>query len=126
MGKRLNYRIDCPDGLLEHPLPPLLVQPLVENALKHGLDDSVEGGDIRIRFSATDGQVSISIADTATGIQEIGDTPGRQPTGLRNIRERLQALYGDSAALSLRDNAPRGALAMLTLPLDPPTGETAT
>ncbi|HGG60967.1 MAG TPA: sensor histidine kinase [Gammaproteobacteria bacterium] len=125
MGKRLTYRIDCPDDLLEHPLPPLLVQPLVENALKHGLENSVEGGDIRIRFSATDGQLSISVADTGTGIQKSGNS-SEKPTGLRNIRERLQALYGDSAVLSLRDNAPRGALAMLTLPLDPPTGETAT
>ena len=123
MGKRLTYRIDCPDGLLEHPLPPLLVQPLVENALKHGLENSVEGGDIRILFSATEGQLSICIADTGTGIQEIGDTAGEQRTGLRNVRERLQVLYGDSAVLSLRDNAPRGALAMLSLPLDSPTGE---
>lgn len=126
MGKRLTYRIDCPDGLLEQPLPPLLVQPLVENALKHGLENRVEGGDIHVRFSATEGQLSIRVADTGTGIQETGRTAGKQRTGLRNIRERLHALYGDSAVLSLRDNTPRGVLATLTLPLDPPTGKTAT
>ena len=70
MGNRLRYRIDLPKSLEDFPFPPMLIQPLVENAIKHGLESRVEGGEILIRGEEKDGIVRLEVVDTGIGIPE--------------------------------------------------------
>ncbi len=112
MGERLTYHIDLPENLTGINLPPMLLQPLVENALKHGLEPKIEGGEIAIRTSKSDDLVRIEIRDTGLGFAP-GGTSG---LGLTNIRERLQTLFNDNARLILESPESGGAKAILEVP----------
>ncbi len=112
MGDRLIFSIDSAETLLDHYLPALLVQPLVENAVKHGLENSVDGGAIQVQFRLKEQALHISVMDSGAGMLQ-GTSKG---VGLTNVRERLQLLYGDSAALTLSANKPTGVRAELVLP----------
>ena len=112
MGKRLEFTIDVPPGLAEAPFPPLMLPSLVENAIKHGLEPQREGGEVRIRAEEAGGRVRMIVADTGRGFSE---TPGAG-VGLANIRERLAALYGADAKLTLEANQPHGVVATLEVP----------
>lgn len=116
MGPRLTCTLQLPEDLREICIPPMLLQPLIENAIKHGIEPKVEGGNITVIASQEAGTLRISVADTGTGLQMPGSTGGTC-VGLTNVRERLQALYGDRASLSLNANTPAGALAQLNIPL---------
>lgn len=115
MGARLSYKLHLPDDLAGIKVPPMLLQPLIENAIKHGLEPKIDGGRIDIEATRDAGSLSISVADTGLGLDAEGDH-GTQ-VGLMNIRERLQVLYGDAASVSLTPNVPNGAIAQLKLPL---------
>lgn len=112
MGDRLDYAIDIPGDLKDSPLPPMLIQPLVENAIRHGLEPKVGGGAIEIRVRDNGEVLSITVADTGLGMQG-GHEPG---TGLENIRQRLHSLYGERGRLTLRENVPTGVIATLEVP----------
>ena len=109
MGDRLEFSIDVPDDLKKTPLPPMLIQPLVENAIKHGLEPKVAGGRIDVSINRENGILRIVIADTGEGISE-NDGDG---VGLTNIRQRLISLYGKKATLILKQNTPNGVIAIL-------------
>src|SRR6266568_1386536 len=100
MGQRLAFSIDIPVGLLAHPVPPMMLLTLAENAIKHGLNPSPDGGLIRIVSRADDDRLILSVADTGVGFRP-GSGAG---TGLANIRARLAAQFGDRASLSLENN----------------------
>ena len=112
MGDRLRYAIHVPKTLRNASLPPMLIQPLVENALKHGLEPRIAGGDILIRVEDTAGMYRIVVADTGTGMS---DTT-LAGVGLSNVRERLKALFHEKARLILEENAPSGLKATLEIP----------
>ena len=114
MGERLRFDVDCPASLLNVPLPALLVQPLVENAIKHGLEDAPDGGSVTIRFQRHDDALLISVTDDGAGIQQNAS----DGVGLENIRERLALLYDETARLTLRENPTSGVKAEISLPLD--------
>lgn len=113
MGDRLRYRIDLPEALRRVPIPPLLVQPLVENAIKHGLERSVRGGEVEVRCLRDDGAVRIVVADSGRGMQEQGGPAG---VGLENVRRRLAIMYGEGARLTMEENSPTGVRATIELP----------
>ena len=112
MGARLEYGIDVPHELRAQPLPPMLLQPLVENAIRHGLEPKVEGG--RVTFTARgDGDsVRIEIADTGVGFAPVT----RGGIGLGNLRERLALLYPGRSQLDIGENAPAGTRVTVTIP----------
>lgn len=113
MGQRLHYQLAIPPQLLGTPLPPLLLQPLVENALQHGLEPSVAGGTLNVSASASGKTLLLRVADTGLGLRaQSGDG-----VALANVRQRLATLYGDAARLSLYANNPHGVIAEITLPL---------
>jgi len=116
MGDRLRYKIDLPDTLKAIFFPPMLIQPLVENALKHGLEPKVDGGEIIIRGIEKDGILRLEIADTGVGFK----TERESGMGLSNIRERLQSLYGNRGRLILEESSPRGIKATIEVPHDQP------
>ena len=113
MGDRLEIAIVVPDSLRSLPLPPLLLQPLVENAVTHGLDVKIEGGRVGIEARRDGTDVIIRITDTGAGF---GNHTGGSGVGLRNVRERLTGLYGTRARLDLIENAGGGITAELCMP----------
>jgi LytS/YehU family sensor histidine kinase len=113
MGERLAVQIQVPDALKSTPLPPMMLQTLVENAIKHGLEPVTGGGTIWIIARESDGKVSVTVADNGRGFG--GDTAGTG-VGLRNIRERLKLAYGDQATFAIGPNFPNGVAASIVVP----------
>ena len=113
MGPRLRYTMDLPDDLRALPVPPLLLQPLVENSIKHGLESAVAGGEVSVRARRAGSSLTLEVADTGVGL---GDAPIRETGfGLTQVRERLAAAYGDGAAIELLANPTGGTLARITI-----------
>jgi LytS/YehU family sensor histidine kinase len=113
MGERLQYAIDLPPELASARLPPLSLQPLVENAIKHGLEPKLGGGRVVVRARAVDGTLRIDVEDDGLGFtRESGSG-----VGLQNLKERLSASYGADARLLISELAP-GTRVQLTLPLE--------
>jgi len=114
MGDRLVYEIekgvDC--ALID--LPPMIIHPLVENAVKHGLAPKQEGGRIKIECVSDQDSVTITVSDTGLGIHKVDETGG---IGLNNISKRLEDLYGDQASFILKENQPTGIKAIVKVPL---------
>ncbi len=113
MRGRLRYRLDLADDLRAVPLPPLLIQPLLENAVLHGIEPEPEGGEVRFSARRDDGELLLRVSDNGAGIEETGAAGG---TGLRNVRDRLRLRYGPQAALELRPGKPRGLDALIRIP----------
>ena len=112
MGDRLKFQIDLPKNLEDILFPPMLVQPLVENAIKHGLEPKVDGGEISISGIEKDGILKLEVIDTGMGF---GAERG-SGMGLVNIRERLQSLYGNRGRLVLEEHSPHGLKATIEVP----------
>ncbi len=112
MGPRLRYRIDVDPAVASFALPPMLLQPVVENAIRHGLEPKVEGGEIAVRARAQDDAVAIEIIDSGSGF----GTMTRGGVGLANLRDRLRLLYGERASLSIAENQPAGAVVTVRIP----------
>ena len=111
MGRRLRYRIDVPAELGAQPLPPLLLQPLVENAIKHGLEPKLAGGTVLVGARLRGDAFEITVDDDGLGFRP-GPAAG---VGLSNLRERLASLYGERARLAVEDLQP-GTRVRVTLP----------
>ena len=113
MGDRLRFEVQAPDELRHLPLPPLLVQPLVENAVLHGIEPSESGGEVMVSARLQEGFLSVEVRDNGKGMN-----PQQPPgTGLANVRQRLRSLFGAEADLRLLEHSPRGVLAALRLPM---------
>ncbi|HEX5128953.1 MAG TPA: histidine kinase [Usitatibacter sp.] len=112
MGSRLAYRIDVPAELGAHTLPPMLLQPVVENAIRHGLEPKVEGGEVVVRARRDGASVCIEVADTGMGFAPTT----RGGLGLSNLKDRLKALYGNGAELTIGENRPAGTVVTIALP----------
>lgn len=104
MGARLAYAFEVPDALQHHPVPPLLLQPLLENAIRHGLEPRVQGGAITVRASRGAGHLVIEVADTGVGMSP--QPPPVDSTdssdcgfGLAQVRERVASLPAGRAGL---------------------------
>ena len=109
MGNRLNYTIDISKNLKTRTFPPMLLQPLVENAIKHGLEAKVDGGEVTIRAREENGSLRLEVQDNGTGFS--GEP--KSAVGLSNIRDRLHLLYGEKARLVLEENKPQGVKATI-------------
>jgi sensor histidine kinase YesM len=114
MEERLATEIAVPDGLLSAEFPPMMIQTLVENAIKHGLEPKAEGGTLRLAAEIVHGKLQVTVADTGLGFGKAA-TAGTG-VGLANIRERLQLLYGPKASLTVAANQPAGTVVTITVP----------
>jgi len=112
MGDRLRYHIHVPVEIKDIPFPPMLIQPLVENAIKHGLESKIEGGEISVRAEETGETIRLEVVDTGVGFLE-GSSNG---IGISNVKERLKSLYGDKGRLMLEENRPSGLKAIIEIP----------
>jgi signal transduction histidine kinase len=112
MGARLRYELALPEALASLQVPPMLLQPLVENALKHGLEPKVEGGSVRVSAREERGRLVLEVADTGLGSHGSGGSG----VGLANLRERLAAAFGGAADVQAGPNAAGGYTVTLRLP----------
>jgi len=121
MEERLTYRIDAGADALAARIPALLLQPLVENAIHHGLEPKLEGGRVLVSAEIVAGRLRIRVSDDGLGLAHTGR---RLPPGagmaLANLRARLHTRFGGGASLSVQALSPQGTQAMLDLPCRQP------
>jgi Histidine kinase len=98
MGERLHYTLDLPAELAQHPVPPLVLQSLVENAIVHGLEPKVAGGAIHISARAEHDQLALQVRDTGVGFDATNTPEG---FGITQVRERLVTRYGKQATIKI-------------------------
>ena len=114
-GDRLRISIEIPADVMDAQVPSLLLQPLVENAIKHGVGTRVAGGEIRVAGVRKQGNVCLSVYNDGPGFPHDWQT-SQSGVGLSNLRTRLQILHGDAAALEMRREA-SGVEVIVTMPL---------
>ena len=119
MEDRLRFAVNVPQGLSSARFPPMMLQSLVENAIKHGLEPKPEGGSLTLSADISHGRLRVTVADTGLGFGAAGTAGGG--VGLDNVRERLAALYGGEASLRIEGNTPTGTIVTIEVPyqLDP-------
>ena len=116
MGPRLTYTLELPAELAAQPVPTLLLQPLVENAIKHGLEPKVEGGSVTVSARQVGKNMVLEVIDSGVGVGVITGQQSGAGFGLTQVRERLQAAYGDEATIDLGAACARFTRASVTFP----------
>ena len=120
MGERLRYTLDLPEDLRDVPVPPLLLQPLVENSIRHGLEPKVEGGEIAVRARRNGDRLVIEVNDTGVGLDAAlpsDSEEGGSGFGLEQVRERLATVFGPQSEMHLTAAPAGGTCATLSFPL---------
>lgn len=113
LDDHLTYHLDADAALLDRPVPLLMIQTLVENAIKHGIARQAAGGTLTVRVIEADGQMVLTVTNDGT----LQDTERPGGIGLANVRERLHLLHGDAATLTLAEAPPGTVTARVVLPL---------
>ena len=112
MKERLAVQFDVPEFLGSAPFPPMMLQSLIENSIKHGLEPKIEGGRIEISAKVVHATLRVDVRDNGAGFEMHSD----EGVGLANIRERLRLLYGKDAELVIEAPPEGGALASIRIP----------
>jgi LytS/YehU family sensor histidine kinase len=112
IGPRLRHYVRIDESIGKAALPPLLLQPLVENAIKHGIEPAIDGGEISVEGERIEDTLVLRVTDTGVGM----GAAGPEGVGLANVRARLASLYGDKGRLTLQPHPTRGVIAELRLP----------
>jgi two-component system, LytTR family, sensor kinase len=114
-AERLRVRVAVPEELKKARVPSLILQPIVENAVKHGIARRVEGGEIAISAFRQNGELRLIVSNDGPAFSQ-GWQTARKGIGLENVKERLATLYGPAAGLSVAPDLPRGATVTLSMP----------
>lgn len=115
MGTRMSFQLELPEGLQGFSVPPMLLQPLVENAIRHGVEPKIGSASIHVRAGRNGDAIEITVTDTGLGLTGDPDaTPANY--GLAHVRDRLRAFYGPMATLTLAANSPQGVRATVRIP----------
>ena len=117
MGPRMRYVLDLPPDLADQSVPTLLLQPLVENSIKHGLEPKVEGGTITVRALRDGQRLTLQVSDTGVGFDSAAARA--DGFGLAQVRERLGTAYADQSAVEQSSIPGQGTTTLLHLPLTP-------
>jgi two-component system, LytTR family, sensor kinase len=112
-AERLRLSIEVPDSLLVAQVPSLLLQPMVENAVKHGISKRAQGGTIRISASRDNGMLTLRVYNDGPALQLEKEPPG---VGILNVRMRLQSLYGDAFRFTIHNQEPDGVEVAVSVP----------
>lgn len=115
MGERLAFELDLPEALRDATVPPMLLQPLVENAIRHGLEPRVEGGRVRVGARESSGQLVLTVEDDGPGLGT--SSSNGTGVGLAHVKARLDAAYGEAASLEADEPGGGGTRITLHLPL---------
>ncbi|CAH0287056.1 Sensor histidine kinase YehU [Massilia sp. Bi118] len=114
MEERLTVELQIPDALRGAAFPPMMLQSMVENAIKHGLETKPDGGHLAVTAEIADSKLRVTVADDGVGF---GVVPSKGTgLGLSNIRERLKLLHGDAGQLHIAANIPSGVIATIEVP----------
>jgi len=114
MEERLTVDLQVPDGLRSAAFPPMMLQSMVENAIKHGLECKPDGGHLEVHAEVVDSKLRVTVADNGVGF---GVMPSKGTgLGLSNIRERLKLLHGEAGQLHIAANVPSGVIATIEVP----------
>jgi hypothetical protein len=127
MGMRLHYKLDLPDNLKTAPCPALILQPVVENAILHGLEPSAVGGAITVTAIQIDKKIILTVSDTGLGFKNTDDHTSNSSNsgfGLTQLRERLETLYAGQASVDMTANLPSGTRVTIAMPMTVPSHET--
>ena len=116
MGPRLRYTLDLPDDLAQQPVPTLLLQPLVENSITHGLEPQVEGGHITVQARREGARLVLTVTDSGVGL-DMPTTHAGGGFGLAQVRERLATAYGTQGTIELIAGSAVGTCARVIFPL---------
>jgi two-component system LytT family sensor kinase len=124
-GEKLRVVKEIAEDTLEVVVPSMILQPLIENSIKHGLEPRISGGTVTLRSRLVDGRLLIEVEDDGVGIEPGGATTApvsglvREGSGIgmRNVRERMQVLYGDDAQVEMVSRPGRGTKVRLLMPL---------
>ena len=116
MEERLTVDMRIPDTLRSAAFPPMMLQSMVENAIKHGLECKPEGGTLKVVADVADGKLRITVLDDGVGFGVVPSTG--TGLGLPTIRERLRLLHGDAGQLHIAANSPSGVIAMVEVPYE--------
>lgn len=117
-GDRLIIEKDIDDRAERALVPSLILQPLIENAIKYAITPSEEGGTLRITARVQQGTLAVQLSDTGPGLGNGNNGQKSSGVGLKNTRERLQQLYGDEQAFTLAPNEPTGLTVTINLPFE--------
>jgi two-component system, LytTR family, sensor kinase len=120
LGNRLDCTIDVPDELLDVPVPSMVLQPIVENAIRHGIERIEDGGKLEIRVGTANGKLQMIVSNDGSPVEEDG-RPGGTGVGLQNTRDRLRQFYGSSQRLEIAGRHGGGVQVTLELPGDKST-----
>ena len=122
MGPRLTYTLELPPELANHPVPTLLLQPLVENSIRHGLEPKVEGGSIKVGARREGDWLLLEVSDTGVGFKNASDnTPAPAGGfGVAQVRERLATVYGPRSAIESIVPPAEGTSTIIRLPYEIP------
>lgn len=115
LSSRLEYQLQIEPQLLQMPFPPMLLQPLVENAIRHAVEPSLTTVKLQIFSQLEAGVLRLVVLDNGAGLQTDSPNPGNG-LGLENVRQRLHQLYQGKASLKLYAIQPQGCMAELNLP----------
>ncbi|HYR90207.1 MAG TPA: histidine kinase [Terriglobia bacterium] len=113
--ERLAYSFDVDPAVRSLKIPPMILQPLVENAVKHGISPKVEGGEVRVTARADADRLVVLVEDSGVGHQAKSRQRG-SGIGLNNVRARLEHVYGEAGTLQLQERTPAGTRVLLVLP----------
>lgn len=119
LGARLHVEIDVDDAALQVPIPILSIQPLVENAIKHGISANPDPGTLRLRVESKSRAIHISVYDSGAGTTGIAAPNGGMGVGMNNVSQRLRLCYGEASKLSM-DSTPSGTIVKFSVPLARP------
>jgi sensor histidine kinase YesM len=112
---RLRVHVAADSAILNRKVPSLILQPLVENAVHHGIGRHKEDDSVEVSAHANNGFLELEVRNYASSLND-NVSPNGHGVGLRNIRARLEQLYGDAATLELRPIQPRGVSALVKIP----------
>ena len=116
-GPSLVVLKEIDEASLDVIVPSMILQPLVENSIKHGLSPKVDGGSIYLRSRIVDGKLVIEVEDDGVGMGSGSSDAGSTGIGLANVQERLHVLYGDTALMEMESKGGTGTTVRLVLPM---------
>ncbi len=117
MGSRLQYRFDLPDALRDLPVPPLLLQPLVENAIRHGLEPQVRGGRIEVQAARQGDALVLTVRDSGAGFDASAPASGDGHFGMAQVSERVATATAGRGCVDVQSRPGAGTTIRLILPL---------
>lgn len=117
LGQRLRYQIEVEEGLGGTKIPPMLLQPLIENAIIHGIEPKRESGAVNLQIKRAQQRLQIEVRDTGVGLNHVSGHMG-SGVGLSNLKQRIETLFAGQGEVFINESAQGGVCVRLSLPME--------